>query len=166
MDLTITNYNLNPEKASIFQPSEALSEIIPLIETIPNLLEEYQKNYILFHTFPGNEEYTKIYESSKMNLEKSNATLFVITNNIESSTQELNKDLLNYNEKISALKKENGQNTVILNNLENKYLGSEEMIQNYQEMYDIQYFQNFSLLVGIVFAGILFSTVFLIKKKS
>lgn len=166
MDLTITNYNLNPEKQTFLKPNQALTEITQLIETIPNLLEEYEKQYILFNTFPKNEEYTKIYESCKFNLESSNAKLFVINNNIELNTQELNKNLLDYNAKITQLKNENGKNTIKLSNLENKYLGSEEMIQNYQQMYDIQYFKNFSLLVGIVFSGILFSNIFLINKKN
>lgn len=165
MDLIDTNKNLNPSKVNLIKPSDILAKVIQMLEIIPNLLDDYEKNYILFNTFPNNDEYTRIYETSKSNLEKMNAEVFVINNSIEKSTEELNKNLLDYNLKITELKKENGQTKKTLDSMENKYNGSKELIQNYQEMYNNQYFNNFTLLVGLLLSGMIFTHVFLYNKK-
>ena len=165
MDLIDTNNNLNPSKPSLIQPSETLAKVGQLLEIIPILLDDYEKNYILFNTFPNNEEYTRIYETSKTNLEKMNVQLFVLNNNIEKSTGEITQTLLDYNKKITELKKENGNTKKKLDSIENKYNGSKELIQNYQEMYNIQYFNNFTLLIGILLAGSIFTNVFLYNKR-
>jgi hypothetical protein len=169
MDLTNTNSNtsnnLDSSKVNLIKPSDTLAKVIQMLEIVPNLLDEYEKNYILFNTFPNNDEYTRIYETSKSNLEKMNAKLFVTNNNIEKSTEELSKSLLDYNVKITELKNENGKTKKKLDSMENKYNGSKELIENYQEMYNIQYFNNFTLLIGLLLSGIIFTHVFLYNKK-
>jgi organic radical activating enzyme len=166
MDLIDSLKIINPEKVEYLQPSNVNTEITQLINIIPNFIQEYEKNYVLFRTFPNNNEYTKEYENSKSNLEKINAKIFMINNNIQLNFEKLNQGLNSYNKKIYQLKKENKQTKKLLSQMENKNLGSEEMIENYQEMYNIQYFQNFTLLIGIFIGIFLFSNVFLINKKN
>jgi len=166
MDLNESLNNINPEKLTNLQSSVVINEITTLIKTLPNLINEYEKNYVLYRTFPNNDEYINIYKTSKSNLEKINSKIFMINNNIQLNTEKLNQGLIDFNKNITELKKENGQKKKMLFNIENKYLGAKEMNQNYQEMYDIQYFQNFTLLIGIILGGFLFSNVFLINKKN
>jgi DNA repair ATPase RecN len=165
MDLIDANNYVNSLKLNITPPSDILSKIIQMLEIIPNLLEDYEKNYVLYNSFPNNDEYTRIYETSKTNLEKMNSQLFLLNNNIEKSTEELTSYLLNYNKKITELKEENGKTKKKLNSIENKYNGSKELIENYKEMYNNQYFKNFLLFIGIFLSGTILTHVFTNRKK-
>ena len=48
--------------------------------------------------------------------------------------------------------------------VENKYNGSDELISNYKEMYNLDYLNNFALIVGILVLGAMLSKKFLARE--
>ena len=141
-------------------PTDLLSEILILVETVPHLLEDYTKNYILYHKNPQNNESTSLFENTKSSLESANSKLFLLNNNIERETQEINKKLILFNNQIQTQKKDNGKMKQILKSIENNYNASDERIDDYTEMYRNQYFKNVTMLIGILLGGILLTKVF------
>jgi hypothetical protein len=164
MDLIYSN-NFNSNKLDFTSPSDLLSKVIQMLKIIPNLLEDYEKNYVLYNTFPNNDEYTRIYETSKSNLEKMNSELFLLNNNIEKNTNDITLSLLEFNKKITQLKEQNGKTKIKLNSIEDKYNGSKILIEDYKEMYNNQYFKNFTILIGVILSGTILTQVFVFRKK-
>jgi len=69
-------------------PTDLLSEILILVETVPHLLDDYTKNYILYHKNPQSNENASLFENIKSSLESANSKLFLLNNTIEKKTQE------------------------------------------------------------------------------
>ena len=142
------------------KPSQILNEIIRLEETVPHILDDFIKNYILYNKNPQSNENVQLFENIKSNLENQNSKLFILNNSIEKGIEELNKELFFFNKQIQIKKKENRKMKKHLGIVENEYNGSDEMISNYKEKYNIQYFKNFTMVLGILLGGVIITKVF------
>lgn len=121
------------------------------IETrLPSLLDEFKTNYVLYHSEPENDEFFQAYMNIKNNIERLNKELLDLENNIGDNQIELNKRMEQLNLMIQEERKKNKILKIKLGMTENKYNSSEEMINDYVEMYNIDYLKNFSMLVGIL----------------
>jgi hypothetical protein len=141
-------------------PTDLLSEIVILVETVPHLLDDYTKNYISYHKNPQNNENASLFENIKSSLESANSKLFLLNNTIEKGTQEINEKLFLFNNQIQSKKKDNGKMKQILKSIDNRYNASDERIDDYTEMYKNQYFKNVTMLIGILLGGVLLTKVF------
>ena len=141
-------------------PTDLLSEILILVETVPHLLDDYTKNYILYHKNPQSNENASLFENIKSSLESANSKLFLLNNSIEKETQEINEKLFLFNNQIQTKKKDNGKMKQILKSIDNRYNASDERIDDYTEMYKNQYFKNVTMLIGILLGGVLLTKVF------
>ena len=86
--------------------------------------------------------------------------LFEIKKGIQQNDQELSKNLKTINTKISNAR---NKNKILSNGLyvtEDEYNTSEEMIDNYVEIYNLTYLKNFSMLAGIIGLGLIMSKHF------
>lgn len=141
-------------------PTDLLSEIVILVETVPHLLDDYTKTYISYHKNPESNESASLFENIKSTLESANSKLFLLNNTIEKGTHEINEKLILFNNQIQSHKKDNGKMKEILKSIDNRYNASDERIDDYTEMYKNQYFKNVTVLIGIVLGGVLLSKVF------
>jgi hypothetical protein len=67
------------------------------------------------------------------------------------------------------IKKEKMKNSKLKRQLgivEKKYNGSDELISNYKEMYNLDYLNNFALIMGILTLGVLLSKKFLAREPA
>jgi hypothetical protein len=142
------------------KPSQILSDIIKLEETIPHILDDYIKNYISYNKNPQSDENAHLFENIKNNLENENAKLFVLNNSIEKGIEELNTKLFTLNKKIQIEKTENEKMKKQFGRIENKYNGSDEMITNYREIYRDQYLKNIAMITGILLGSVVLTKVF------
>jgi DNA repair exonuclease SbcCD ATPase subunit len=117
---------------------------------LPSLLDQFKTNYVLYHNETDNEEYFQAYINIKNNVEKLNKDLTNIENNIENNTIELNTRMEQLNLMIQEERKKNRELKFKLGLTENKYNSSEEMINDYVEMYNIDYLKNFTMIIGIL----------------
>ena len=135
------------------KPQVFLSQINTLKEKLPPILDDFIKYYIFYNKNPEYNEYQQIFENIKGNLQKINSELFMNTNNIEKGVENINDRL----QKIDKLKaKEKIKNQKLKRKLgivEKKYNGSDELISDYKDIYNLDYLKNFALFYGIVLMG-------------
>jgi|688.fasta_scaffold96966_3 hypothetical protein len=137
------------------QPASFLAKLKPLHEKLPSILEDFVKYYVFYSRNPEVNEYQQLFDNIKGNLQSLNSGLFVETNNIEKMTEIINKKLLELDKLIMKEKKMNRELKRRLGIVENTYNGSDEMIHNFKDMYELQYLTNFATFAGIVVLGTL-----------
>ena len=142
------------------KPQVFLSQINTLKEKLPSILDDFKKYYVFYNKNPEYNEYQQMFENIKGNLQKINSELFITSNNIEKDTETINDRLQKINALIAREKIKNRQLKRKLGIVEKKYNGSDELISDYKEMYNLDYLNNFALLMGIVILGIILSKKF------
>jgi len=164
MDYTLNNqdnstlvYNTNINKVNKY--NEKINNIKNQFNSI---LQDYKKYYVFFYKNPEVNEYSNFYYNSKNQLINLNNNLFNISLNIGNDIDKLNETLKILKEKINFIKNENNKLELLSKNLENKEEGSEILINNKKELYNIQYLQNWIIIFGIILISIIINK--LIKK--
>jgi uncharacterized protein YgiM (DUF1202 family) len=136
------------------------SKIQTLEEQLPAILDDFKKYYVFYNKNPEYDEYQKMFENIKSNIQTLDSTLSTITNDIESNTEDINQKLTAMNVLILREKEKNKRLKRKLGYAEEKSNGADEMIHNYKELYDINYLRNWGLFLGIVMSCIALSKVF------
>jgi hypothetical protein len=137
------------------QPASFLAKLKPFHEKLPHILEDFVKYYVFYNRNPEVNEYQQLFDNIKGNLQSLNSGLFVETNNIEKMTEIINEKLLELDKLIMKEKKMNRELKRRLGIVENTYNGSDEMINNFKDMYELQYLTNFATFAGIIVLGAL-----------
>ena len=135
------------------KPPVFLSKINILKEKLPSILDDFKKYYIFYNKNPEYTEYQQMFENIKSNLQSINSDLFMTSNNIEKDTENINDRLQKINILIRKEKMKNQQLKKKLGIVEKKYNGSDELISDYKEMYNLDYLNNFALLFGVILLG-------------
>ena len=153
MDYSKTNdaFDFN----SFTQPASFLAKLKPLHEKLPSILEDFIKYFVFYNRNPEVNEYQQLFDNIKGNLQSLNSGLFMETNNIEKMTEIINEKLLELDKLIMKEKKMNRELKRRLGIVENTYNGSDEMINNFKDMYELQYLTNFATFAGIIVLGTL-----------
>ena len=136
-------------------PASFLAKLKPFYEKLPSILEDFVKYYVFYNRNPEVNEYQQLFDNIKGNLQSLNSGLFMETNNIEKMTEIINEKLLELDKLIMKEKKMNRELKRRLGIVENTYNGSDEMIHNFKDMYELQYLTNFATFAGIVVLGTL-----------
>jgi len=135
------------------KPQVFLSQINTLKEKLPPILDDFIKYYIFYNKNPEYNEYQQIFENIKGNLQKINSELFMTTNNIEKGVENINDRLQKIDKLIAKEKIKNQKLKRKLGIVEKKYNGSDELISDYKDIYNLDYLKNFALFYGIVLMG-------------
>jgi len=127
-------------------------------EQIIPVLDDYKKSYISYNIDPQNQEYATIFSVNSGNITTLNKDLFVTTNNIQTSINELNKKNSILDKNIKIEKKNNNDLVFKLQQIEGVGDGSIIMNDNSKELYKEQYISNWNMIIGIlILIGILMS---------
>jgi chromosome segregation ATPase len=129
------------------------SQLVPI-------LKQYKEYYVLHNIEPNNEEYEIYYQNVSNNIEQLKNKLFDMNKMIDENKTKLSNDLSTINKKISDAREENNGLKYGLTYTEDEYNTSEEMIENYVDIYNLMYMKNFSLVMGIIGLGIFMSKHF------
>jgi hypothetical protein len=89
-----------------------------------------------------------------------NRDLFLVTNNIDKNIEMLNKTMLSLSVKLEDEKKLNKEMIKLVSNLENTQNGSEVLINDSKTKYNIQYYKNSEIFIGILIISIVLSGLF------
>ena len=116
-------------------------------------LADFQKYYVFYNKNPEYSEYQQMFENIKGNLQNINSDLFMTSNNVEKDTENINDRLQKINALIAKEKMKNKQLKKKLGIVEKKYNGSDELISDYKEIYNLDYLTNFALFFGIIGLG-------------
>jgi hypothetical protein len=138
------------ELMNLTKPSLFFTQLDTLEEKLPHVLDDFKKFFVFYSKNPEVAEYQQSFENIKGNLQKLSGELFMITNNIEKGTDDINHKLLKLD---ILIEKEKMKNKVLRKKLglvETKYDGSAEMISDYKNTYNLYYLKNFGVFLGIV----------------
>lgn len=148
---------------SLPNPATISSQLISIQEQERAILDDFTKYYILYKQNPSSNEFTQMFSSIKGNVHKIHSQLFTVTNTIQTGITDLNDLMRELNTKIEEEKKANKILILDLNKLNNRNNGASEMVDNYQSMYNLQYFKNFTMILGIIL--LILMLIFINKKK-
>jgi len=148
--MELENNNLMDD---LTKPPVFLSQINTLKEKLPPILDDFIKYYIFYNKNPEYNEYQQIFENIKGNLQNINSELFMTSNNIEKGVENINDRLQKINTLIAKEKIKNRELKRKLGIIEKKYNGSDELISDYKEIYNLDYLKNFALFYGIILLG-------------
>ena len=137
------------------QPASFLAKLKPFQEKLPHILEDFVKYFVFYNKNPEVNEYQQIFDNIKGNLQNLNSKLFVETNNVEKMTEIINEKLLQLDKLIVREKKTNLELRRRLGIVNDSYNGSDELVHDFKDMYDLQYLTNFVTLAGVVVLGTL-----------
>ena len=134
------------------QASYYKTQLQSLSDQMSAILEDFQEYYVLTNTTPSSIEYQNMYQTIVNNISNVNSQAFAITNDIEKNTETINYALKTLNANISTQKEENTKLKKQLGITDSNIDSSEQLIDEYKEMYNTTYLQNFNKIVGIVIA--------------
>ena len=153
---TIQNVDIQDlPNANIF-----LSKVSVLSNQLPAILDDFKKYYVFYNKTPEYDEYKQMFENIKANLNTTNSSLAKINKSVDSATEDINEKLVTLNK---LIRRERIKNRLLKRRLgreEEKYNGTDEMISNYKEMYEINYLRNWAMFLGILIVSIAISKVF------
>jgi hypothetical protein len=135
------------------KPQVFLLKLNTLKEKLPSILEDFVKYYIFYNKNPEYNEYQQMFENIKGNLQNINSELFMTLNNIDKNTETINDRLHKINTLIAKEKIKNKQLKRKLGIIEKQQNGSDELISDYKEIYNLEYLNNFALFYGVIALG-------------
>ena len=142
------------------EPKNFIEKVITLQQQMPHILDDFKKYFVLYNKDPNYPEYQNMFENVKSNLTTLSSSLFMVSNEVDSNTDKIS-DV--FNRLDILIKKEKRANIMLKRKLgivEQKANSTDEMIDNYSEIYDIGYLRNWGLFISIFVAGLCISKVF------
>lgn len=153
---TIQNFDIQDlPRANTF-----LSKINVLNDQLPSILDDFKKYYVFYNKTPEYDEYKQMFENIKSNLNTTNSSLNKINDSVVSATEDINEKLEALNKLIRHERIKNIALKRRLGREEEKYNGTDEMISNYKEMYELNYLRNWAIFIGILIVSLSFGKVF------
>jgi hypothetical protein len=128
-------------------------------------LDDFTKYYVYYNKNPEVNEFQNYYANSKSQLQTISKDLFLTTNNIDKNIEDLDNEMMNISIKLENEKKLNKEMSELINNLQNTQNGSEILINDSKTKYNIQYYKNVEIFIGIlIISGLLTKLVISVKK--
>ena len=122
-------------------------------------LDDFKKYYVYYNKNPEVNEFQNYYVNSKSQLQTMSKDLFLVTNNIDKNIEILDNKMSAISLKLADEKKLNGELLSLLKNLQNTQDGSDILIDDSKEAYNIQYYYNWEIIIGIlIVSGVLAKT--------
>ncbi len=145
-------------------PQKYVEKVITLQQQMRHILDDFIKYFILYNKDPTYPEYQTMFENIKSNLNSLSSSLFMVSNDIDVNIDNINKLYASLDVLIKKERKKNRELKRKLGIIESKTNSSNEMIDDYSEIYDIDYLRNWALFLSIIMSGIVISVVF--KKQN
>ena len=128
-------------------------------------LDDFKKYYVYYNKNPEVNEFQNYYANSKSQLQTMSKDLFLTTNNIDKNIEDLDNEMMNISIQLENEKKLNKEMSELINNLQNTQNGSEILIDDSKTKYNIQYYKNLEIFIGIlIISGFLTKLVISVKK--
>jgi len=145
-------------------PKNYIENISTLKQQLPHILDDFIKYFILYNKDPNYPGYQSTFENNKSNLNKLSSSLFMTSNEVEVNIDKINEMYATLDDLIKKERIKNRELKRKLGIVESKTNSSNEMIGDYNKMYDYDYLRNWALFLSIITSGIIISFVF--KKQN
>lgn len=113
-------------------------------------LDDFTKYYVYYHKNPEVDEFQNFFANSKGQLQKLNSDMFLVTNNIQQKIKNLDVEMQQVSHTLKDEKELNGELLTLINRVQTTQDGSAVMIDDAKDEYNIQYYKNWELFLGIV----------------
>jgi hypothetical protein len=123
-------------------------------------LDDFKKYYVYFNKNPEVNEFQNYYANSRGQLQTMSRELFLTTNNIDKNIEELDVKVSTISVKLKEEEELYKKLMELLANLENTHDGSQILIDDSKRIYNIQYYKNVEIFIGIIIIIGLLSTLF------
>jgi hypothetical protein len=144
----------NEDITDNFKTPEIFKEKLQTLnQQLPAILDDFKKYYVFLNKNQEYPEYKNLFENIKGNLNKISSDLFILSNDVESSTNELNKKLVDLNDLIQTEKEINRKLKLKLGIVQHKNNAATELISDYKNIYSEEYLRNWALFVSILIIG-------------
>lgn len=168
MSLIVDNsqYSINDiPDMNLVTPEKLNVDLQTLQKQAPTILDDFKKAYLFYYKNPQNNEYQQTMETTKSQLNDINSKLFMLSNNVETDTEEINKKLFILNILIQKAKETNRKLKRKLGFVEHRHNVTDDMINDYKLTYNIGYLRNWGLVLSIIIVGFTISKVFTNKNN-
>ena len=142
------------------KPEMFAQRIETLKEQLPSILDDFNKYFVLYSTDPSYPEFGTMFNNIKQNLNSLSASLFMVSNDVDANTDEINKTLKKLDVLITKERRQNRELRRKLGIIEEQNNSSKELIDNYNEMYDADYLRNWGLFLSTIVVGVSISKMF------
>ena len=159
MDL-LDSYTKNNILDTFTQPSVFLSQLDTVQSQLGPILDDFNKYFVFYNMNPQISENQQMYDKIKNNIQDLYTSLLTISTDVDKNVNQINNDYQELNKLIEILKNRNEVLKKKLGIVEDTYDGSDTMISNYKDMYNLQYLKNFSLGLGLVVSLVLITKIF------
>ena len=139
------------EKQTLIKQAKQFNEQINNIKSqFFSALDDFTKYYVYYNKNPEVNEFQNYYANSKSQLQTMSKDLFLTTNNIDKNIEFLDNEMLQISIKLENEKKLNKEMIELINNLQNTQNGSEILIDDSKTKYNLQYYTNVEIFIGIL----------------
>ena len=142
--------NINNDSKLIDQAKQFDEKINTIKRQFFSALDDFKKYYVYFNKNPEVDEFQNYYANSKGQLQTMSKDLFMTTNNIDKNIEILNNEMSAILPKLKKEKLLNAKLLKQLQNLENTQNGSEILVDDSKTAYNIQYYKNWEMFIGIL----------------
>jgi len=145
-------------------PKNYIEKINTLKQQMPHILDDFIKYFVLYNKDPSYPGYQSTFANNKSNLNKLSSSLFMISNDVEVNIDKINEMYATLDDSIKKERIKNRQLKRRLGIIESQTNSSNEMIDDYSEIYDYGYLRNWALFISILTSGLFISVIF--KKQN
>ena len=124
------------------QANKFNEKIINVKSSFLSALDDFTKYYVYYNKNPEVNEFQNFFANSKGQLQGLNSEIFSLTNNIQKKIRDLNNEMKGISHKLKDEKDVNGELLKLINRIKTTQDGSEIMIDDAKDEYNIQYYIN------------------------
>ena len=154
--------NLNEQQfmAQFTKPELFTERVQTLQQQLPPILDDFNNYFVLYNKTPNYPEYENMFNNIKQNLNQLGASLFMVSNDVDSNIDNINKAFKTLDVLIANERRKNRELKRRLGIVETEANSSKEMIHDYNQMYDEDYLRNWGLFLSTVLVGVSISKMF------
>jgi hypothetical protein len=115
-----------------------------------SVLDDFKKYYVYYNMNPEYDEYSNQYTNSKTQLQTLSSDVFQITSNIQRKIEDKNESMASISKKLDKEKQINQGLNEIAKSLHGVKAGSTVMINDSKTDYNLQYYKNIEIFLGIL----------------
>ena len=149
------------ENRELIDESKAFNERINNTKnSFFSVLDDYKRYYVYYNKNPEVTEFQNYYSDSKGQLRQLSRDIFLLTTNINNHIENLDRTMKEKSLELDDEKKLYDNLVAKLKHYENTQNGSEILIDDSKEEYNMQYYTNWQLFIGIVMLSTSLASLF------
>ena len=131
-----------------------------------SVLDDYKKYYVFYNMHPEINENENAFSNADGQLKSLSENLFMITNSINNSINTLNEEMEIVEQDISKEKARYSKLVEKIKYIDNTYEGSEQLISDTKQEYNMQYYNNLEILLGVGIISVAMYNIFKVNQNA